>query len=417
MVFKNTAVMIIILLILLGVGGALYFGGFFQATFQEPVYVPEFGHVLCDRLPNDVNLDVKLAKGINTITCGPNTVNAYLRDGCDVFIRQTDTALSLNPKYKVLDALGNEKASERSIVVKGSEILTTHLNVNEKIIYEIGFSLFGTYDTGDFTARIKGTSYGLRVQERGFLSLTKNCRRDSLTANYIPLDSNQPIIGFTPENYIIGLSPITDSRNVFTFKGKLVYTSRLGYYYPVKTITGADGRQVKVADVKDSPLGGIFDKDLECLPSMSADCTSDGKLRSTRGEGSCDSNIGLPINYVPISSSKQCLLRCVDGSISQTECKELKECTAEKPYRNPITGECETAEVSRKTSCEEGQELVEKDTPTCAGRLLCQLGITEEEIITTRSCVPKTTFWTYIPLILLGLALIIIAFLVPLRKK
>ena len=72
-------------------------------------------------------------------------------------------------------------------------------------------------------------------------------------------------------------------------------------------------------------------------------------------------------------------------------------------------------DVLPANACPSGYKLEEKETESCSGRILCEIGITQPTTTTTRQCVQESNTWLWIA----GIALIVVAILsgLLLRKR
>ena len=378
-----------------------------QISSSNVVFVPEFGNIICTQSPEQLNRDLPeggLVKGLNTIVCGSPSITGYYPYGCDVYIRDIGSLFS----YGTIKYYGADGSYKNDLPTGANKVekLLVHLKPNEKITVNLG----GLVKNGQVFTRIVAQPYGLQSQERGFLSLTRNCNTDSLTADNYGKDYHaltdtptQLPIG-VPYNYIATLSPIADSLNLMTLNGKQIYVfSPDGRFYYIKT--AKDG--TKYADIHNPSS----DSSIKCQPSLT-NCDGGKFIQDLAGKG-CRNGLGLVDNYYPINSNRQCKFTCVnDKQVNTGDCVDIpKNCPPEKPAISPITGQCYSG-TENKGGCPKGYVNVPITTESCDGRLLCNLGITSPTKTTT-NCTKETTVWTYLPLIILGVGIILLLLLYP----
>jgi len=414
---KNLKIGLSILIILILFSSALlYLPKFQETSFTSStafVGVPEFGNIICS--PSSISEQEKVIsvpdKNPHVYTCGAPDLPYHLPNGCDVYIKVEGSVLGFYKLTKI-DPLGNRQQIITPNLQTGQDFFVTKIVQGSKIEADVT-GLF--YDPGDLTLRIRGTPYSLKSVESGFLRETANCDVKSLGSNYHPI-KQIPETTLRPGqivNYVLFSKVVVGDSvlNLIMLDGKEVYVYKPGAYYEVR-IT-ADG--FKYVDASRS----FSDDRLQCSPSNTLICTSDAKLKVSLEGKSCGfAGSGLPEGYVPVTGTdKACVFECQDSKIVNTgECKVIpKQCPPDMPVYDSETVSC-VAGSAGDVECSFGEELVEKESKTCSGRLLCEIGITSEDIVTTRMCVPKTSFLTYLPLIFLGIAVIVVVLLIPKKR-
>lgn len=321
---------------------AVFYGNTLNVTFTGTVSVPIYGHVICNRLPVQVQQPFDVNSGGTTLTCGsPGTGNgdAYIPYGCTY-----TTSGKVN--YKSC-------SSTDSCTLSGAQCLSTSLlqtggtvkvNYGDKVTFNPC-----TVISTRVSMILTGDAYGLQIEESGKLLYKNNCDIRNLNLDYIPgkLDTSQTDNGFILKptlevaNYIIGSTSVQDSKNVVTYNNKLIYIYNAGQYYNV--VTSENGN--KYVDESNPQV----DNNIKCMPSTLY-CTQVGNtfvIKTPTTGKTCSASSGNVEEYVQVNSNKVCKFACTNGILTQTtDCKTILSCTGDKPFFNPTTGVCEGGGVT-----------------------------------------------------------------------
>ena len=330
----------IIGILLISIIGAFYYTGVKQQEFSiNSVYLPNYVSIYCGRLPALATTKIIVSSnGYAESTCGVSgtgfPINAYTPNGCK-YVMSNQNGWSTPLSYKIVNA--NENCNWHWYEDGNRFIKNTAINVN----YKNKICIKSHVLAGTLIVDGSAVAYGLHINNaNGKVIFTKNCDLKSNINNikdidYIPGFSTTPY-DMSPtnsvNNYIVGYSPIVNSKDVVKYNGKRIYINAIGSYFPIEK--SKDGYYFA------NSLKEVHDSSIICVPSNNRMCI-DGRKIETKNQP-C-SMFNKPEGYVSIGNGIECKYDCTNNVLKKDNCRQIAECSGNTPWRNPITNVCESA--------------------------------------------------------------------------
>jgi len=385
-------------LVFLGIllGGLLVFsgGGFLAITIPTEVLIPQFGNLECRSCNNPIATNIIaddefITRTPTLITCGGTGLQGNFPAGCTVQVERLATAGATSAiEYKVCSTsnLGDCKETAPFLSIGNPGDFTRAPQPLQSLEMKEG-------DTFAIRSRAKvqGSIYSpllkadpfclFDTSAQGFLSKASTC--DITSLNYrsesektrILAEEGTVLVTGQVINYIGTFTSEVNNLDLIILDGEAVYVYQPGAYYRIRQ--ASEGQFY--ADVSKS----VTDSRLKCRPSLSQFCqvTTSGTATVSSTDGG--TGLELPVvtsteitgevqegiscgplgpgeidQFIPVSSTEQCKLSCVNGQITQTECKEIPVCEDDTFLFDSRTGECIQPDIKPPVQPAEKEQAV-----------------------------------------------------------
>jgi len=272
--------------------------------------------------------------------CGSNNANGYIPYKCNYLIKNNDGLTSIKVISSDTNKILGFGATDKET--------TSNLNQGETLFIQyIGTKI--QFDANDFLVELSAQPYGLRsfgadgrVWQEGTCDVTQ-------IANFrgkAPEASKSNIIPPSESQYIItGVTPVRRSIDIINCNNEAVYIANIGGYYPT-----FDDKGESYVDMR--PNKEIKNSNIHCVPSNGFCKAENCKTTQVTNEpnptvGTCSQLLGTGVlGYGYSKTENGITIECKRGCntqgnvITTTDCRQIQQCSGDKPYRDPVSGEC-----------------------------------------------------------------------------